>query len=122
VEGTLAAGHARALLGSADAAFQESLAARAVREGLSVRAVEEAVRTREEGGAVPAPSTTRSPANRRPGFAELELLLADHLATRVKVEERGKRGRIVVEFADLDDLERIYRAMVEGGCPPSTHT
>lgn len=121
VEGTLTAGHARALLGGTDPAFQESLAARAVREGLSVRAVEEAVRARE-GGTATAPSTPRSAANRRPGFAELELLLADHLATRVKVEERGKRGRIVVEFADLDDLERIYRAMVEGGAPPSTPT
>jgi ParB family chromosome partitioning protein len=118
VEGTLAAGHARALLGSADAAFQESLAARAVREGLSVRAVEEAVRARE-GGTAPTPSPTRAAA-RRPGFAELEQLLADHLATRVRVEERGRRGRVVVEFADLDDLERIYRAMVEGAAAPST--
>ncbi|MCI3948741.1 MAG: chromosome segregation DNA-binding protein, partial [Acidimicrobiales bacterium] len=115
------AGHARALLGSGDPAFQEALAARAAREGLSVRAVEEAVRTRE-GGATPAPPPARSPSRRVAGFAELELLLADHLATKVAVEERGKRGRIVVDFADLDDLERIYRAMLGGGAPPSTPT
>ena len=116
VEGTLTAGHARALLGSGDPAFQESLAARAVREGMSVRAVEEAVRAREGGGS-PASSAPRSVPSRLNGFADLELLLADHLATRVKVEEKGKRGRIVVEFADLDDLERIYRAMTEA--PPT---
>ena len=121
VEGTLTAGHARALLGSGDPAFQESLAARAAREGLSVRVVEEAVRAREGGGST-TPATPRSASSRLPGFAELELLLADHLATRVKVEERGRRGRIVVEFADVDDLERIYRAMVEGAAPPSTPT
>jgi ParB family chromosome partitioning protein len=116
VDGTLAAGHARALLGSGDPAFQEALAARAVREGLSVRAVEEAVRARE-GGAPDKPARSRSTTNRPPGFAELEDLLAEHLATRVKVEEQGRRGRIVIEFAGLDDLERIYRAMVEGGGP-----
>jgi ParB family chromosome partitioning protein len=112
VDGTLAAGHARALLGSGDPAFQEALAARAVREGLSV----EAVRARE-GGAPDKPARGRSTTNRPPGFAELEDLLAEHLATRVKVEEQGRRGRIVIEFAGLDDLERIYRAMVEGGGP-----
>jgi ParB family transcriptional regulator, chromosome partitioning protein len=116
VEGTLTAGHARALLGSGDPAFQEALAARAVREGLSVRAVEEAVRARE-GGATATPSRTRSATTRPPGFAELEELLAEHLATRVKVEEQGRRGRIVIEFAGLDDLERIYRAMVESAGP-----
>ena len=116
VDGTLTAGHARALLGSGDPAFQEALAARAVREGLSVRAVEEAVRARE-GGAPDKPARGRSTTNRPPGFAELEDLLAEHLATRVKVEEQGRRGRIVIEFAGLDDLERIYRAMVEGGGP-----
>jgi ParB family transcriptional regulator, chromosome partitioning protein len=121
VDGTLSAGHARALLGSGDPAFQEALAARAVREGLSVRAVEEAVRTRE-GGATPAPPPARSPSRRVAGFAELELLLADHLATKVAVEERGKRGRIVVDFADLDDLERIYRAMADGAASPSSGT
>jgi ParB family chromosome partitioning protein len=122
VEGSLSAGHARAILGSGDPAFQEALATRAVREGLSVRAVEEAVRTRE-GGAEPKPPAPRSASSRLPGFAELEALLAEHLATRVKVEEQGRRGRIVVEFADLDDLERLYRAMVEGAAaPPSTPT
>jgi ParB family chromosome partitioning protein len=87
-----------------------------VREGLSVRAVEEAVRARE-GGEGPVPARRRAAPDRPPGFAELEELLAEHLATRVKVEDQGRRGRIVVEFAGLDDLERIYRAMVAGAGP-----
>jgi ParB family chromosome partitioning protein len=116
VEGTLTAGHAKALLGSSDPAFQESLAARVARDGMSVRAVEEAVRAREGGGRS-RPSTPRPAADRSPGFAELEGLLAEHLATRVTVEEQGRRGRIVVEFADLDDLERIYRAMASPSTP-----
>ena len=64
-----------------------------------------------------AGSKTRATTNRPPGFAELEDLLAEHLATRVRVDEQGKRGRIVIEFAGLDDLERIYRTVVEGGGP-----
>ena len=93
-----------------------SLAARAAAEGLSVRAVEEAVR--DQGGtATPtggAGSTGGTVANRPAALLELENLLGDHLDTRVKVTMSGKRGRILVEFSDLEDLERIYRAMTEG--------
>jgi ParB family chromosome partitioning protein len=117
-EAQLSAGHARALLATPDRAFQEALARRVVKEGLSVRAVEEAVRSRSELGAS-TPSAGEAPAPRRatklrqPGMHELEELLSEHLATRVKVEEGGRRSRVVIEFADLDDLERIYRAMTE---------
>jgi ParB family chromosome partitioning protein len=45
---------------------------------------------------------------------ELENLLADFLATKVSVSMAGKRGRIAIDFADLEDLERIYRTMTEG--------
>jgi ParB family chromosome partitioning protein len=112
----LTAGHARALLSSPDRSFQEALARRAVNEGLSVRAVEEAVRrhgTDDEADAATtsgAPTTTGSRL-RPPGLLELEELLSAHLQTRVKVQLGGNRGRMVVEFADLEDLERIYRAM-----------
>jgi ParB family chromosome partitioning protein len=111
-EGQLDAGHARALLGTPDRAFQEALAKRAVADGLSVRAVEEAVRARQ--GDEPRPSTrppTRPSGPRPAPLVELEELLAHHLDTRVTVEMGGSRGRVVVEFANLDDLERIYRAM-----------
>jgi ParB family chromosome partitioning protein len=113
-EGSLSAGHARALLGTPDRAFQESLARRAVQEGLSVRAVEEAVRARGDGEPSTNEAAARGPRLRQAGMHELEQLLSEHLATRVKVQETAKAGgKVVVEFADLDDLERIYRAMTE---------
>ncbi len=120
-EGQLAEGHARALLGTPDRAFQEALARRAVSEGLSVRAVEEAVRARNQvGEASPANPANTPTAGRRlrpPGLLELEELLSRHLDTRVKVDMGAKKGRVTVEFASLEDLERIYRAMTE---PSST--
>ena len=123
-EGQLAAGHARALLGTPDRAFQETLARRAVAEQLSVRDVETAVRARggepadDEPGA-PAGSSKgskQSPSGagqrlRPPGLLELEELLSDRLDTRVKVAMGAKRGKVTIEFATLEDLERIYRAM-----------
>jgi ParB family chromosome partitioning protein len=108
-------GHARALLASPDRAFQEALAKRASAEGLSVRVVEEAVRAHEGTPSANPPATPKSgesnTAVRAPALLELEQLLGDHLDTRVKVTMAGKRGRVVVEFSDLVDLERIYRAM-----------
>jgi ParB family chromosome partitioning protein len=107
----LSAGHARTLLGTPDRAFQEALARKAVAQGLSVRALEEAVRDRNELGGTRPAVARQTPALRAPGVLELEDLLSDHLATRVKVDMGAKKGRVVVEFATLEDLERIYRAM-----------
>ncbi|MGQ0520472.1 MAG: ParB/RepB/Spo0J family partition protein [Actinomycetota bacterium] len=117
-EGQLAEGHARALLGTPDRAFQEALAKRAVAEGLSVRAVEEAVRARNQLGESAAAASPAAPSRRLrpPGLLELEELLSRHLDTRVKVEMSAKKGKVQIEFASLEDLERIYRAMTE---PPS---
>jgi ParB family chromosome partitioning protein len=116
-EGTISAGHARALLGTPDRAYQEALARRVVAEGLSVRAVEEAVRQRGGGGedkpAHPDAPPADAPRLRPPGLLELEELLARHLDTRVKIEMGATKGRVLVEFATLEDLERIYRAMTE---------
>ena len=116
-EGQLSAGHAKALLGTPDRAFQEALAKRAVSQALSVRAVEDAVRNRIEPTDAAATPTERAPRLRPPGLLELEELLSDHLATRVKVEMAAKNGRVVVEFATLEDLERIYRAMTSARPP-----
>ena len=138
-ERTISAGHARALLGTPDRALQEKLVERIVEEGLTVRAVEDLVR----GGVVdlrvvpPEPeeppeektekkgdtSSTTEVRGRRPpvkklpepGVLELEDLLSTYLNTRVKVDIQNRRGRLVVEFATLEDLERIYRAMVGDG-------
>ncbi|MDQ6616191.1 MAG: ParB/RepB/Spo0J family partition protein [Actinomycetota bacterium] len=112
IEGQLSAGHARALLGTPDRNFQEALAQRAVAEELSVRAVEEAVRHRTEPTAIGG-SAPRTGRLRPPGVVELENLLSQHLDTRVKVDMGARKGRVVIEFATLDDLERIYRAMTE---------
>ncbi len=128
-DGRLSGGHARALLGTPDRAFQEAIARQAATEGWSVRAVEEAVRARGGGvaaaqeaedpaagdGASPKPAQLASARLRPPGLLELENLLSDHLDTRVSVTMGAKRGRVTIEFADLEDLERIYRAMTDSG-------
>lgn len=123
-ENQLAAGHAKALLGTPDRVFQERLAKEIVANGLSVREAEEAVRVHNEqaeeaeqgGEAASAGTPAAAPKRlRAPGLLELEELLADHLDTRVKISmgSSNGRGKVVVEFGGLEDLERIYRAMTE---------
>ena len=127
IDGSLSAGHARALLGTPDRAFQEALARRAVSESLSVRAVEEAVRSRNElatavgsgtGTGAEAPIDLSAIAPHRPerpaAVHELEVLISEHLDTRVRIEMTARNGKVIVEFADLDDLERIYRRFTGG--------
>jgi len=179
-DGTISAGHARALLSTPDRNLQEQLVTRIVEEGLTVRAIESvirdtiAAREREErgargepeggeerrasvnvqerttaasdgtpglgdggGGALGAPASDGATPARvtptggpgvpsshpgaghptlralpEPGVLELEELLAAHLHTRVRVELTQRRGRLVIDFATLEDLERIYRLMV----------
>jgi ParB family chromosome partitioning protein len=128
-EGRLSSGHAKALLGTPDRALQESLARVAVDQSLTVRGLEEAVRNAVNPGANsttvnPKPGVTGAKPKtgtpgrvnlvKEPGLHELEELLSEHLATPVTVTLSGKHGKMVVEFADLEDLERIYRLMTEG--------
>jgi len=115
-ERKLSAGHARALLGSPDRLFQETTARRAVAEELSVREVEELVRQHVDADQEPTEEPASRPAaSLRPaGLVELEELLSAHLDTRVSVTMGAKRGRVVVDFATIEDLERIYRAMTSG--------
>jgi ParB family chromosome partitioning protein len=114
-EGTLRMGHARALLGTPDRGFQEQLARRAVGEDLSVREVEETIRRREDPpdarAAAKEPAGTRM---RPPGLLELEELLGDYLDTRVRISTGPRHGRVQIDFANLEDLERIYRTMTQG--------
>ena len=118
-EGQLTMGHARALLGTPDRAFQESLAKRIVKDDLSVRQVEQAVRARSERDDSKQRSTSAVAGKMRPpGLAELEEMLGDHLDTRVKIKlGAGGKGTLMVDFAGLDDLERIYRTVTQGQLP-----
>jgi ParB family chromosome partitioning protein len=105
----LSAGHARALLALDDPAAQEHLAHRIVAEGLSVRAVEEIVAI---GDGVAAPKAPRESRAKPPAPAQLKEMtdrLSDRLDTQVKVELGRRKGKIVVEFATLDDLDRIVK-------------
>jgi ParB family chromosome partitioning protein len=113
--GVLSAGHARALLSVEDSEEQDRLAHRIVAEGLSVRSVEEIVTlmgsrpqraSRSKGpraGSVPSPA-----------LSELATRLSDRFETRVKVELGQKKGKITVEFASPDDLERILSTLAPG--------
>jgi len=136
---TISAGHARALLGTPDRVLQDRLVEKIASEGLTVRAVEDLVRGGSPVREMPVPveeppeetpvapgvtigstgnSTVRRAPVRKlpePGVLELEDLLSTYLNTRVKVDIQNRRGRLVVEFATLEDLERIYRAMVGDG-------
>jgi ParB family chromosome partitioning protein len=116
-DGQVSAGHAKVLLGTPDRSFQEELARRVVAEGLTVRDTEDAVRARGGPGRNDKAATPATPSSRlrAPGLLELEELLAEQLSTRVKINMGPRRGRLVIDFADLEDLERIYRTMVPHG-------
>jgi ParB family chromosome partitioning protein len=118
-DGQLSAGHGRALLGSPDRAYQEALARKCVDQSLTVREAEEAVRVRQAGDA-PAPKVPSEPGHTRPpGLLELEGLLSDRLDTRVSVSMGAKRGKVVIDFATVEDLERIYRILTDPSAEPS---
>jgi len=102
--GVLSAGHARALLSLDDGAAMERLAQRIVAEGLSVRSVEEVVSM----GGDAAPRTRRPRAGaRHPRLDDLAARLSDHLDTRVNIALGQRKGKLTVEFASVDDLNRI---------------
>lgn len=109
--GELSAGHARALLAFSDSGMQAQLAVRVVNEGLSVRGVEDLARAASRGGPAEKAATTRRRDSKAASLLEIERLLADRLDTRVEVSLAGHRGRVVIEFADLEDLDRVYRVL-----------
>jgi ParB family chromosome partitioning protein len=121
-DGKLTAGHARALLGTPDRTYQESLARKVVADGISVRALEDEVRRHNQATAPPPVGAPPAPRLRPPGLLELEELLSEHLNTRVKVDMVGSGGRVTIEFADLEDLERIYRSMITPTTPPPVNS
>ena len=109
--GVLSAGHARALLAlEAGPEAQEELAARIVAEGLSVRATEEAVTLANRGGTKPPPPPRRKPIQ-MPGLQDLAERLSGTYDTRVSVSLGKRKGKIVVEFGSVEDLQRIVDLM-----------
>ncbi|RZU72424.1 ParB family chromosome partitioning protein [Micromonospora kangleipakensis] len=105
--GVLSAGHARALLSLDDAEAQEQLALRIVAEGISVRATEELVALALADGPAKTPAAKRRPKPHAPALTDLADRLSDRFDTRVKVDIGRSKGKITIEFATVDDLERI---------------
>lgn len=108
--GVLSAGHARALLGLDDPAQMERLAQRIVAEGLSVRATEEAVALGVDGDEPQKKGTIRA-GGRTQALDDLGSRLGDRFDTRVKVQLGKAKGRITIEFATVDDLNRIIHEL-----------
>ncbi len=127
-EGLLSAGHAKALLAHPDRSYQEALARRVITESLSVRDIESLIKERldleaglgsddDAADRTPEPDDDRPEPGgqklRPPGLLELEELLANRLDTRVSIAMTAKRGKVTIDFANLEDLERIYRLIIE---------
>ncbi|RYJ03300.1 MAG: ParB/RepB/Spo0J family partition protein [Actinomycetales bacterium] len=108
--GVLSAGHARALLSVTDSEVQDRLAGRVVAEGISVRALEEIVKFGDHG---PAKTAARSQGRGLvvPRLGDVAARLSERYDTRVKVDLGRSKGKITVEFATIDDLERIVALM-----------
>ncbi|MFI9601759.1 ParB/RepB/Spo0J family partition protein [Streptomyces sp. NPDC052043] len=115
--GVLSAGHARALLSVEDSEEQDRLAHRIVAEGLSVRAVEEIVTLMGSRPAAPRSKGPRAGGQVSPALSDLATRLSDRFETRVKVDLGQKKGKITVEFASMEDLERILGTLAPGEGP-----
>ncbi|AEF43011.1 ParB/RepB/Spo0J family partition protein [Hoyosella subflava] len=110
--GVLSAGHARALLGlDGGAGAQEELAARIVAEGMSVRATEEAVTLMNRRNGTPNAAAERPKVQQPPELGDLATQLSDNFDTKVTVSLGKRKGKIVVEFGNVDDLQRIVSLM-----------
>ncbi len=111
-KGMLSVGHAKVLLGIADAAQRAVLARRVLEEGLSVRATEKLVQAKKAGTPVPAGSANRKvPAVEAAAVAGIEKKLTSHLGARVALKHSGKRGTIVINYTGNEDLQRILEKL-----------
>ncbi|HEY0968674.1 MAG TPA: ParB/RepB/Spo0J family partition protein [Opitutaceae bacterium] len=107
-KGLISVGHAKVLLGVEDPAQRAVLARRTIEEGLSVRATEKLVQAKKAGAAVPAGATGRKvPAVEAAAVAGIEKKLTSALGARVSLKHSAKKGKIVIEYAGNDDLQRI---------------
>ena len=115
MDGALGAGHARALAGLGDRQLVERLATRVADDGLSVRQVEDLVRSLGEVEDPVVEPVNDPVPTRDAGILEVEGTLGDRFDTKVRVITRGRKGRIVVEYADREDLQRLFDLMVDPG-------
>ncbi|MDQ3985001.1 MAG: ParB/RepB/Spo0J family partition protein [Actinomycetota bacterium] len=114
IQERLTAGHGRALLGLQGSPFQKRLAQRAAHEGLSVRETEDLVK--RYSSMVSGPRRTRSSEAERPPLAvEAQRILAERLQTRVRVETSKRKGRIVLDFTSLEELQRLLGIIAPEG-------
>ena len=111
----ITAGHARALLSLGDGDAMSSLALRIAAQDLSVRQTEEAVRRFVEAPAARPAAKAAETAAEDPDLAEVEEILSEQLATRVSIQMGAKRGKVMIEFGSVDDLERIVSEIVGSG-------
>tara|TARA_B110000438_G_scaffold174919_1_gene167179 strand:+ start:2991 stop:3767 length:777 start_codon:yes stop_codon:yes gene_type:complete len=111
MDGLLTAGHARTLAGLGDHQLVELLASRVVDDGLSVRQVEDLVRALDEVEEPVADPVVGLASTPDAALLEVERILGDRFDTKVRVVTRGRKGRIVVEYADRDDLQRLFELL-----------
>ncbi len=121
IESRISAGHGRVLV-SVEQADRGALVSQILGQGLSVRALEALVRDGEDPAAPPAAPEEAGPASegdvgetKPPALLELEELLGERFDTKVAISLGNRRGRLTIDFADIDDLERIYALMTGGG-------
>jgi ParB family chromosome partitioning protein len=108
IDGLISAGHARALLGLESEGLIQRAAEKVAAEGLSVRDTEKLVREQKIGGEAEPEGAARAPRPTPAGLLEVEQRLSDLLATRVSIAMGRRKGKVVIEFASVDDLERIF--------------
>ena len=112
IDGRLSAGHGRALLGLQGNPLQARLAQRVVSEGHSVRETEAMVRKYQSMSGMPQPAA-RKDIEASAAVAEAQKRLAAHLQTRVRVDMGKKKGKIVLDFVSLEELDRLTRAITD---------
>ena len=115
IDRRITAGHGKALLGLGSSPFQEKLARRVADEKLSVRETEDLVRRYQSMTSNVTGTSTKSTPTRPPEVADAQSLLADRLQTRVRVDFGKRKGKIVLDFASLDELKRLTALIADGG-------
>ena len=112
MDGALSAGHARCLAGVTDRKIQEKLVSRIASEALSVRQLESIVNDlQDESSYINKEKVIFGTSVKEAAYLEVEKVLSERFNTKVSVVSRGKKGRLVIEFADPDDLQRIFNIL-----------